>query len=265
MGFRDGIRKPGGGILHNRIGMVRDYRFTTDTPWDQKSRGKGKELLYLELSIREDGSDQDTVQPLFIGSEEFLVVSDDEKDLTDAERDTISVNAETGAGKFLLSMLDAEFPENRLPDLKGGDPLNLQGIIGTRFRFEQRVNEALTKEKGKKDGKWNYTDLVVSEVVSLPDAKAGKSNGAAKGAKPTTAAGAGEDTADIATEAVVAVVGAADKQTLNIKRLKMAVLGNIGMKHPRRQAVVDYVADPANIAAMDGIAFNEKSGMVSLA
>jgi hypothetical protein len=265
MGFRDGIRKPGGGILHNVVGMLRSYRVTTDTPWTQKSRGEGKELLYLELSIRPDGADIDTVQPLFLGSQEYIDVSEDEQSFTSVDRDTTSVGFETGAGKFLTSALDADFPEDRLPDLKGGEGFTLAGMVGTRFRFEQRVNEALTREKGKKDGKWNYTDLVVGEVVSLPT-PTGKSNG--KGAKPVSGkANKVEqiDLAEIASETLRDILADAPDNSMKVAKLKMAVFAKLGTKHPQREGVIAQLTDAAFLAEVDGVDYDAKTNSVSLA
>lgn len=266
MGFRDGIRKPGGGILHGVIGALTGYRITTETPWDQKSRGEGKELLYLELTIRADGADMDTVEPLFLGSQEYINVSDDEQSFTSEGRDKTSISAETGAGKFLASVLDADFPEDRLPDLSGGDAFSLTNMVGTRFQFEQRVNEALTKEKGKKDGKWNYTDLVVSEVVSLPAAK-GKTNGAAKTVKGGKAVAA-VDVSELAADTLREVMSEIEGDTLPFKKLKMLVFAKFGKNHPQkdqRDAVGLYLGDSTNLLDIDGITFNGKTQVISVA
>ena len=266
MGFRDGIRKPGGGILHGVIGMLTGYRITTETPWDQKSRGEGKELLYLELTIRADGADMDTVQPLFLGSQEYINVSEDEQSFTSEGRDKTSIGAETGAGKFLASALDADFPEDRLPDLSGGDAFSLTNMVGTRFLFEQRVNEALTASKGKKDGKWNYTDLVVSEVVSLPQAK-GKTNGAAKTVKGGKAKSADVDVSELAADTLREVMSEIEGDSLPFKKLKMLVFAKFGKAHPQkdqRDAVGLYLGDPTNLIDIDGIDFNGKTQTISL-
>lgn len=266
MGFRDGIRKAGGGILHNVVGTLRSYRITTDTPWTQKLRGEGKELLYLEVSIRPDGADMDTVQPLFLGSQEFIEVSDDEQSFTSVDRDTTSVGADTGAGKFLTSMLEADFPENLLPDLSGGEAFSLTGAVGTRFRFEQRINEALTKEKGKKDGKWNYTDLVVGAVVSLPTA--GKANGKAatvKGGKPAKGAVEQVDLGALAGETLREILADAPDNSLKVAKLKMAVFAKLGTKHPQRDGVIAQVTDAAFLATVDGVDYDAKTASVSLA
>ncbi len=269
MGFAKSIKKAGGGILHNREATITGYEFTQDTPWEQSK--KNANLFYLVLSVREDGADADTQQHLFFGSTDYNTISDDGQTVKSVDRDTTTISAETGAGKFLQSLVDANFPEDRLPDLDNGAPLNLAGIIGTRVRFEQRVNEKLTKEKGKRqasNGKeYSYTDLVVGAVLSLP-AAAGKSNG--KAAKPTGKPGKAApvaDDVDIAelAETTLGQVLADNDGSISLKKLKMAIFGKIGVKHPQRNEVVEFATDPDNLSSMDSVEFDAKAGTVSIA
>ncbi len=198
--------------------------------------------------------------------------SGDGKSVTSVDRDTVSISAETGVGKFMQSLLDAGFPEDRLPDLEGGADLELSGIVGTRVRFEQRVNEKLTADKGQRQAKngkkYNYTDLVVAEVLSLPQAVKGKTNGSAS--KPNGKAAAAKqvvedvDIAELA-ETTIGQVLEANDGSISLKKLKMAVFGQIGVKHPNRNEVVEFATDPANLAAMDSIEFDKKAGTISAA
>jgi hypothetical protein len=193
-------------------------------------------------------------------------VSDDEQSFTSEGRDKTSISAETGAGLFLASMLDADFPEDRLPDLSGGEAFSMTGVVGTRFQFEQRINEALTSKLGKKDNKWNRTDLVVAQVVSLPAAK-GKTNGAAKTVKGGAKASV-VDVSELAADTLRAIMSNVDGDSLPFKKLKMLVFSAFGNSHPnkdQRDAVLLYLGDSTNLADIDGIDFDGKKQIISLA
>lgn len=187
MGFRGGL-KQGGGFWNNVDGTITGYEFTTTPPGAGKGKKATDEWIYFVPSVRVDGAEEDTNQHLFLGASERYEISDDGQTLTSIEGSVTSIGARTPAGKFLDSLIEHGFPESNLPDLEGGEPLNLEAIIGTRVRLQQIKDVEGTAKRGKrKDAKtgkeYDRTDSVVSQVYDLP--KAGKQASAGKPAVAT--------------------------------------------------------------------------------
>lgn len=190
MGFRGGL-KSGGGFWNNVDGTITGYEFTTTPPGAGKAKATD-EWIYFVPNVRIDGAEADTNQHLFLGASERYEISDDGLTLTSLEGNVTTIGAKTPAGKFLDSLIEHGFPESNLPDLEGGEPLNLEAIIGTRVRLAQIKDAEGTAKRGKrKDAKtgkeYDRTDSVVSDVLELPkagkQAAAGKAAPAAKGVK----------------------------------------------------------------------------------
>lgn len=202
MGIRGAV-KSGGGFWNNVDGVFASYEFTTTPPGEQKKGKKGAdEWVYFVPSVQIDGADDETSQHLFVGGVERYTISDDGQELSDADGGNVSIGATTPAGKFLISVLDAEPElEGEFPDVEGGEPLNFNALVGRRIRLKQEVDVEGTKKRGKrkvvtKGGKtveYDRTDTIVIAVYPA-DAKAGK-GGKATAGKPAGKSG-GKEKAD---------------------------------------------------------------------
>lgn len=98
-----------------------------------------------------------------------------------------ALDVDTQLGKFIVSLVEGD--GLRVPEAALGDLRSYDAIAGTRCTFKKVVDEEATKRLGMKKGKpgtksagkeFPREDLLVAEVLSLPDAKA-------KGAKKTVA------------------------------------------------------------------------------
>ena len=269
MGARPSQFKRGGGFLNGVDGVIAGYQWTDEFNGNEFKAGKdpktGKEKfhsLYYSLQVRVDGAEEDVTTTLFAGGYDDFEVSDEGHTLTPVE-DGRELGASTAFAVFLDSLCypngrsgEAGFPEERLSETE----INYEPIIGTRVRFEQKVNAEATKKLGKvKDKKtdrlYDRKDLVVTNVYDLPSNKpAGKS--AAKGKPAAKGAPATEDIKDLAGRALVEIVQAAGGSIVKAK-LSMKTLTTPLLKgNPQRDAVRKYLCDgDANLAeyAEDGI------------
>lgn len=143
MGFRSAIRKSGG-FLNNVDGELKGYEFTKRF----KDENKDGEWVYFVPQIHTDGADEPVDQHMFLGASERYNVSEDGQELTMEDGSPVSFGFSTPFGRFMSSLVDAaERAENveqgksdfekELPDLDGGDPLNLEVLVGKRFRFKR--------------------------------------------------------------------------------------------------------------------------------
>lgn len=151
------------------------------------------------------------------------------------------VDTDTQLGKFIVSLVEGE--GLRLPEELLGNLRNYDGIAGTRATFVRVVDEALTEKLGKKTSKkgkeFPREDLLVSEVLSLPDAKAAKGAAAKKTTAPKPAAAKAAPAAAPATpaaEAPAADAGNTDEVvkailTENKGTLEFAKLGAAAVRY----------------------------------
>ena len=186
MGFRSAIKK-GGGFLSNVDGEITGYEFTDKF----KGETKAGEWCYFVPSIKVDGANDDIDQHLFIGGNDRYDISKDGQELTMADGSPVTFGYSTPFGKFMDSLIEKGFDESDLPDLEGGDALNLTALIGRRFRFKQEVDEKananLGKRKVKKNGKtveYDRTNTVIDAVLGAPatgkQQSANRANGSGK-------------------------------------------------------------------------------------
>jgi len=192
LGFRDGIKK-GGGFLNNVDGVVQSYEFTPRF----KGEKKDSEWIYFVPTIQVDGADEPVDQHLFLGAAERYEISKDGQELTMADESPVTFGFSTPFGRLMDSLVEKGFDESLLPDLSGGDALELSAIVGERFRFVQEVDEAanekIGKRKVKKNGKtveYNRTNTVISAVLGAKSN--GKSSGKANKAEATGSAKGGK-------------------------------------------------------------------------
>lgn len=284
MGARpSSFKKGGGGFLKGVDGVISGYEFHGRLfNGDDFVPGKDKDgkplfhWLNCTLSARVDGADEDVTTTLSVGGYDDFEISDDGHTLTAVE-DGRELGANTSFAKLISSLVEAGFPETNLPE----DVINFESIIGTRVRFEQRVNADM-KAKGKKriDKKtkkeYDYTDLVIDQVYSLPGtaaaavpvAKAAKpAAAAAKGAKgkqAPAAAAANTDVADLAVSTVQTILAEAEGGTISKTKMEMKVTGKL-MKHDLREPVRKFVANDENLSAIDGVTYDAATKTLSIA
>ncbi len=259
MGFMGGLKKGGGGFLNNVDGRIPDYEFTTVPP-----NGKDEsEWVYLVPTIRTDGADKDVTQHLFLGSADEYEISDDGKTLTSTKGDVTAFGASTPAGRFLGTLAEKGGDELQalLPDLEGGDPLNLEAVFnknGVRVRFVQEKDEKGTEKRGKREVKnkqtgkvmlYDRTNTVISAVYELPGAPA------AKGAKGKPAAGKGkakandDEVKDLATSTLNDILGATDEGSIAKPKIRVKLMQALG-KNPLKDAVIAWLFDDNNLATL---------------
>lgn len=144
---------------------------------------------------------------------------------------TYELDVDTQLGKFVVSLVEG--PGTRFADTTLGDLRNYDAVAGTRATFKKVVDEELTKELGPKKGKpgtknagkdFPREDLLVAEIISLPDPKKA-------GAKPKTAPKA-KATAPAAAPAAPAAAPAEAAPAVNAgnpdETLQAIIAGNNG-------------------------------------
>jgi len=200
MGARPSSFKRGGGYLNGVDAAITGYSFLVgETSTIKNGDRKGEDFTPLSLvpSFRVDGADVDQSQRLLIGEATFFgEVSDD--GLTLATPAGQSIGANTEAGLFIASLVEAGFPEENFSD--SDDEINFAPMVGSRVHLVQVVNVEKTKRQGQqtgKDGKkYDLKDLKVKAVLSVGT---GAPKAAGKSAKPAAGKAAKVvETADVA-------------------------------------------------------------------
>jgi hypothetical protein len=246
--------KGGGGILRRKDGTVVDIQFSDKNPLfkDEKkpAPANGKKpfhSLYAILSIQEDGREEVTQQPLFVGdADQFEVVLDGrglsgEGALSKSSDfyiflDSLSHPTDGGDG----------FPEANFPEDPEGLVADFSPIRGARVMFDWKKNDAKTKKlgqrtvkgkNGKPDMKFDREDLVVavyygqSEVDAAETTKVNKPASSKQAAGKTTTktttkapAAPAVDVAQTACLKVAECVAVAKDQKLTINKLSVKLL-----------------------------------------
>lgn len=278
MGARPSSFKKGGGFLNNVDGVITGYEFTTEFPGGNKQKkGKNPDFtpLYMILSARVDGADEDVQTTLNAGNADNFEISDEGLTLVPVE-EGFELSANSGVGKFITSLVEAGFPETNLPE----DEINFEAIIGTRVRFVQETNVEATKKYGKrksKDGKREYDrqDLKVSNVLALPSAS--KTNGkAATGTSPAKTTGkagraaSGPDVSELTASTIMDILGETEDGSIAKSKLKFKIMQVFGAKHPNRDLrddVLKMAFDDEFLAGLDGVIYNasDKTQTIRLA
>src|SRR5690349_12711937 len=149
MGIRGAI-KQGGGFWNNVDGELKGVIFTNVPPGQD---AEASEWAYMVPSIHIDGAEAPTTQHLFMGAAERHEFEDGGTEITGANGASFTVGANTPAGRFINSLLDANPEvdiEGALPDIEAGDALDFSGIAGTRLRLKQEVDAEGTRKQGKR-------------------------------------------------------------------------------------------------------------------
>lgn len=268
MGFRGAI-KSGGGFLNNVDGEITGYEFTTVPPNSKEE----SEWVYYVPSIKQDGADDEVTQHFFLGGADRYEISKDGQTITDADGGEVTVGAKTPFGRLLASMLDNGLDEAELPDLEGGDDLEMSGLNTRRFRFIQEIDEEATKKLGKRKDKktkkeYPRTNTVVSKVYDV-EAKSGKGKSAGKAnGKAAGKSKKKDDDGDELQEEAVSVLTdlLADTKDGEIPRAKLSMaLTKKLMKNENREPLRKLITSDDFLALEEGWTFDADSKAETIA
>jgi hypothetical protein len=274
----------GGGMLRGTDGVILDVQFSDLLADGSKPKPKaGKpgvkpfHSLFANLTIQEDGQDKVTTQSIFAGGADDFEVAFDGRGVVSAEEGgNKAFGKSSGWYTFMQSLcnpINGEgFDENNLPE----EDLDFSAIIGARCRFDQQVNEKVTKKYGqrvsKKDEtkKFDRTDLIVTDYYGQVEVEAPKP--VAKGVikTKTTAAPVAKkvakavDVAELATEKILGLLAAAKDNSLNKSRLSVRLLTAIP-QGATRDAAQAWAEDDDNLAAIEGTSYDADTETLSLA
>lgn len=260
MGFRGAIKK-GGGFLNNVDGELKDYEFSARFK-DEKKDG---EWVYFVPVIRTDGAEEDVDQHMFIGASERYEIDDDGKTLKMADGSPVTFGFTTPFGRFMDSLIEQGYDESELPDLEGGDPLNLETLIGERFRFKQEVDEEATKKFGKRvsgSGKnkreYDRTNTVIAAVLG----KAGKGSSSKSSSKASGSKKAAkeDDEDDLESEAADVLKDVLAKESVNRKNLSLPVTKAL-MKNANKDALKKLILDEEWQEKQDWLSIDKKGNL----
>ncbi len=230
MGFRDSIRKKGGGGFLKGDATLVSYEFTRRAP------GADKDGTYIHWvpSFLMDGSENPVSRHMFLGGEDYTISEDGQEVTSDSD----SVRVGATAGRFLETLLEASDKagadiESELPDLSAGEPLNLSGLVGKRFRLGSEIDEQAEKKAGLKprfkDGKKvldpkTGKQIMDRRTITVVEAVLGTSNGNGNGnGHKAIAAGKKGIKVDISDEAEAILKDIVENQEVSIKNLALFV------------------------------------------
>lgn len=274
MGMSDAFGKGGGGgRLNNVAGVVLDYQFSTDFPYEAKNPKAGRKAskfntLWLNLDILQDDTTESKIEPLFAGNADQWIISDDGH--------TISPNPDSektpqmfGNGpRFLQSAFNHGFEE---PEYSVGDDINLETLINQRFQFVQEIDVEGTKARGEqvgKDGKkYPRKTLEVSEVLGEAEApKSSKSNG--KAAVKTNGKSKVVEEEDYSDNALTTLKGVLSANDGQINRSKIGtpalkVMMKLKYSEDTRNGVLPLLKSEEFLNTVDGVSYNKKTGQIS--
>lgn len=273
------LKAGGGGFLNGVDGVIVGYRWTDQfngedfVPGNKPGTKDPKfHSLFMELTARVDGADEDIAQNFFAGNYDDYVVSEDELTLTTEDEGECGIGANTPAGKFLQSLVEAGFPESKFET----DPnsINVEPMNGTRVRFGQQVvldKQGKPKKRIAKKGKFkgrefDDTTTIIAQVyeVAGKGGKTAKTEPAKKGKKDKDE-DEGADVETLATKFILKVV-AANKGKLAKAKLSMALLKeeNGLSKHPEREAIRKLLKSDDFLETEDGWGYDAKKEIITV-
>lgn len=285
-------RTGGGGFLNDVTGVITRLVFEAKEWPITKGPRKGEtyHTLSAELNVRQDGATADVKQfvPCGFFYPENQSISEDATTLI-SENDSPVIAGDSEFAKLVDSGIDAGIPEAAI------DPnfLNFSGLTGRRVTFGRIVDEAKTKEfgkrkakKGKHAGKEFNRDFLVIKAylgdVDLKTIKAGKATGAVApkaaaktGAKASTKApvAAAEPDDDAADNLVISAIGAAKDGSIPVAKLNQALTRQSlmptykDMEGSARQALVKFASSEGYVdgAKERGVLAVDDEGNLSIA
>ncbi len=248
MSYSEKAKSSGGSATE---GVIRDYTFMDEFPFgdgDKKSK-KGDDNIYLLLVIQPDGvedGDEESYnkRSLYLGSGQFLRIEDEGKTLVSSDDDgTPRLYDQGEVFKFIASLEEAGFPaEARFPDPSEEKKINFEGMLGWRVRIVNEIDEAATKEygkrkvtKGKHKGKeFNRTYTKVTKVFGEEEAPAKGKKATAKGSAVKTSKSKKDEEADeendapaisnkVADKFLLALIGAQPGEKLDKSGVALAI------------------------------------------
>jgi hypothetical protein len=266
MGFRSAITK-GGGFLNNVDGTQVSYEFSRRFKTEKKD---GPNLYFVPV-IQKDGADDTIDQHLLIGKGNRYDLSDDGQEITMSDGSPVKFPFFLPFGRFMDSLIEKGFPEDSLPDLEAGEPLELSALNGERFRYKQEVDEASNAKVGKrkvkgKDGKikeYDRTNTVIDAVLGVAGKAAGKSAGKPAAGKATSKANDEDALNDEAMDVLRDVLDNAKTPVMR-KNLSLPITKAL-LKNENKDAIRDIILDEDWQNAQDFIAVDKKGGVITLA
>ncbi len=278
-------RKSGGGLWKGSVGTITGYRWTDELGGTAFVPGKKPgtkddkfHSLFLELTIRKDGEEEDRALSLFAGGYDDYEISGDELTLTNPEGGECSLGDNTGAMLFMSSFC-ANPPASEEMFSEDTDSVNYEPIIGSRVKFDEVV--ALDKngdprkrvaKKGKFAGKeFSVTNVIVAEVYEVAGSKtkgrvAAKSTQKVNGRVAKPAVADEIDVAEVAATSLLQYLEGAPGKKLNVGKLRTKVLTDPQFKGNQDLAkeVIEWLADDDNYASISEITYNAKTQVIEL-
>lgn len=278
--------KKGGGFLDGVVGVITDYQLTDEfngEPYDPTKKIKdyktGKPVapphtLNVLLSVVPDGAEEAITTNLRAGNFEEWEVSEDGHVLTPVE-DGRALSGNSAWAKLMSSLEEAGHPTGVQSDDAEEGTYDFTPIIGSRCKFEQRVDAERTSKfgprKDKKTGRtYDRRDLVVSEFYEIVEVGSGKSSKKAAKVGPVKAAGGKlngkiskpepiDDDLEAFTKETLLNILAAAGGPLAKNKLSTKVLTTIP-KDPRREDVRKMVFSDEFLSQEDGWTYNKAKG-----
>ena len=280
-------RKSGGGFWKGQTGTLTGYRWTDQINGEDFVPGKKPgtkddkfHSLFMEVSVRKEGADEDQTFLLFGGDYDAYEISQDELTLTSPEGGECSIGDNTGVIQFMASYCACP-PANEEMFSDDPDSINYEPMIGSRVQFDEvdvldKNGDKLMRKakKGKFAGKeFPVRAVIVSEVYELAGAK-----NAAKGRGQTTSTsrvnGKGNkavepdaiDVAEVAATALLQYLESAPGKKLNVQKLKAKVATDAQFKGNAQLAKDVYALyeDGDIFGDISEITYNKKAGTLEL-
>ena len=239
-GARPSGFKKAGGFLNNVDGVWNDYEFTTERPGNKPQKTSSNDdftPLYMRIIVLVDGADEAVSHSLFAGSADDFEITERGHTLVPVADDG-GFREDSAAAKFIISLVEAGFPETNLPD----DRINFEPALGSRLRFKQEIDEK-AKAKGYKNKKgYTPTSPVVVKVYSVPKSGARVATTSTTGAKPVktqkpNGKAPQESIADRADDVIQGILGLTDGYSIMKSKLPVRIAQTIPVEDPLREEI----------------------------
>lgn len=205
-----------------------------------------------------DGKEHD--QFFSAGDAKYFSPSADDKNPSDigkylvAVGDKTAVNNNTNLAKFIASLVNAGFPEDKL---ESGDISILEGL---EFHLKREaVKRTGLVRTGKNAGR-EQTVITVAKIIRLPWEKGASTSKAASSAKPTNGAAPADDISTKAGEVLLEVLMENDGKLPKAK-VSTAAFGKL-KGDPNQKAISQLLFKDDFIKSVDGVKL--EGGVVSM-
>lgn len=209
--------------------------------------GNGPETPAIHITLADENGEA-REQYYSAGKLETLTPSSDGKRLVHPSGGDAKISNSSNAAAFLLSLMNAGFPPEKLGD-------DISNITGTRVLIE---NKAQPKRAGLADQKEGKTIPLVAKVLSLPGEAKGAAKGAAKApatrtqatAASTASSNGSGDLDETAMTTIQEILAEAPDNKLTRLKLGTNVMLKLSKeKHPQMGVIKKLATDPAWLAA----------------